>query len=105
MKVYDASLQSTEALIEAFVQKEIIKIGNNLYVPECHTVEKSWELDVCQLCRFYRVKGMCKSHIADKVCSACGHADLDINYCDREPDLGQKAQLEVKLHYLQTQTL
>lgn len=101
MKVYDSSIQSTEALKEAFVQKQFIKIGNILYVPECHTVERSWELDVCQLCRFYRVKGMCKSHIADKVCSACGHADLDVNFNADRWDISRPV---TKLHYLQTLT-
>lgn len=104
MKVYDSSSQSMEALKEAFVQKEYIKIGNILYVPECFPLKKSGFLDACQFCRFYRVKSLCQSHIADKVCSACVNADLEVNYCDREPDLGQRAQLEVKLHYLQTQT-
>lgn len=104
MKVYDSSTQSTEALKEAFVQKQFIKIGNILYVPECHTVERSWELDVCQLCRFYRVKGMCKSHIADKVCSACGHADLDINFEADRWALSPKEPPVTKLHYLQTIT-
>lgn len=101
MKVYDASSQSMEALKEAFVQKECIKIGNILYQPGCHTYEKSWILDQCQFCRFYRVKGLCKSHIADKVCTACGEADLDVNFKDHRWDPSNK---EIKLHYLQKQT-
>ncbi len=105
MKVHDAQIESKEALKEAFLHKEPIKVGNIIYVSEHHTPSIASGVGVCQLCRYYRIKGLYKSHIADKVCSACGEADLDINYCDREPDLGQRAQLEVKLHYLQTQTL
>lgn len=104
MKVHDAEIESKEALKEAFLQKEPIKIGNIVYVPEHHTPSIASGVGVCQLCRFYRVKGLCVSYFADKVCSACGEADLDINFCDREPDLGQRAHLEVKLHYLQTIT-
>lgn len=104
MKVHDAEIESKEALKEAFVQKEPIKVGNIIYVPKLHTPSIASGVGVCQLCRYYRIKGLCKSHIADKVCSACGEADLYINYCYREPDLVQRAQLEVKLHYLQTPT-
>lgn len=104
MKVYDASLQSTEALKEAFVQKEFIKIENILYVSECHTPKGPGELDVCQLCRFNRVKGMCKSHISDKVCSACGHADLEVNFCASYTNIFQREREKIKLHYLQRPT-
>lgn len=104
MKVYDFEIASPEALKEAFKQKEYIKIGNILYVPECHTMERSWEVDVCYLCRFYRIKGMFKSLIAAKVCSACAEADLDINFCFDKWNLTQRAHQEIKLHYLQTQT-
>ncbi len=104
MKVYDASLQSTEALKEAFVQKEFIKIGNIVYVPECHTPATPGDLDVCELCRYNRIKGMCESHIADKVCSACGHADLEVNFCANYTNIFKKARENIKLHYLQRST-
>lgn len=101
MKVHDAEIETEEALKEAFVQKEPIKVGNILYVPECHTPNGPGELDVCQLCRFYRVKGLCKSYFADKVCTACGGADLDVNFNADRWDLSHPV---TKLHYLQTIT-
>lgn len=104
MKVYDAEIETKEALKEAFLQKEPIKVGNIIYMPECHTPSTPRGMDVCQLCRFYRIKGLLTLYFRDKVCAACGAADLDINFCDREPDLVQRSQLEVKLHYLQTIT-
>lgn len=104
MKVHDAEIESKEALKDAFVQKEPIKVGNILYVSECHTPKGPGELDVCQLCRFNRVKGLCKSHIADKVCSACGHADLEVNFCANYRNIFNKEREKIKLHYLQRST-
>lgn len=104
MKVHDAEIESKEALKEAFLQKEPIKVGNIIYVPECFTLKKSGFVDACQFCRFYRVKGLCKSYFADKVCSACVDADLDVNFNDGHLDIVQRAHREIKFHYLQTQT-
>ena len=104
MKVYDASSQSMEALKEAFVQKDYIKIGNILYEPEYFPLKKSGFLDACQFCRFYRVKSLCKSHIADKVCTACTNADLEVNYNADRWELPNKENTVTKLHYLQRPT-
>lgn len=100
MKVYDVEIESKEALKEAFLHKEPIKIGYILYMSECHSYTRSWEVDVCELCRFYRIKGMLKSHIADKVCSACAHADLDVNFNADRWNLSLKEPPTAKLHYL-----